>query len=168
MICPACAAHLRDGQSRCSDCGYSFSEELDLGTEETPPGVRPKEVNLAAQLLGVDLVLNAVLFCYVYIRYDLYRHLDLRVGLLVAAVFTMHALFIVFILWGVRCARILLLVVVACHVVFMVWGLMAAVAGNFVAAYLGSTFSRLSLGVAIEFYVAWLLLEPRSRAWFYS
>ena len=40
MTCPVCGTPLGDSQTRCSGCGYSFSEPLDLQADVTRTGVR--------------------------------------------------------------------------------------------------------------------------------
>ena len=94
MNCPVCGTPLGDSQARCSGCGYSFSEPLDLQADVAPPGARPKEVVLAVKLLALNLGLNAVLVILVFAR------------VVMAGEIALHVLFIALIWWGVRWARV--------------------------------------------------------------
>jgi hypothetical protein len=74
--------------------------------------------------------------------------------------------FIALISHGVAWARKLLLLVIACRAAFAIWQLLWAVAGNhiFRAMALHATLSGAAL--LIDFYVAYLLLQPESAEWF--
>jgi hypothetical protein len=180
MTCPVCGTPLGASQTRCSGCGYSFSEPLDLQADVAPPGVRPKEVILAARLLAVQLALSAAILFSVLSKPTsgvMLDHQGRPVGTYSASgdpawifsgVIALNALFIALIWWGVGWARTLFLIKVGIIVAIMIWRLMAAVTVNQVSRYLGGMYGSLSLGTAIDLLVAYLLLQPESRIWFYG
>jgi hypothetical protein len=153
MHCPVCGTLLGDSQSKCSGCGYSFSEPLDLHADVAPPGVRPHEVILATKLLVLNVGLNLVIGSVFRFSF---------------AVIALEALFIALIWWGVGWARILFLFKVVCLAAFTVWGLMASATMNQVSGYLASLYGCLTVGSAIDLFVAYLLLQRESRNWFYD
>lgn len=127
---------------------------MNLGTVAAPPGARPPQVVLATKLLAFNLGFNVLLGVLIAFRFSL-------------IVVAIHAMFIALIWLGVRWARSLLLFVVGCHAVIVIWGLLAAITSNSVVGFVAGTFSRLSIGLVIEVYVAYLLSQRESRAWFY-
>jgi len=109
-------------------------------------GGRPRQVVLATRLLALNLAFHVLFGVLVAFRFSLF-------------VVLFHGVFIALIWSGVRWARTLFLLVVACHAAMVMWGVLPAMTFH-------GAFSRLSIGLVIELCVAYLLCQRESRTWF--
>jgi hypothetical protein len=166
MNCPVCGAGLQGSRAQCAECGYSFSDPIELQADTTPPGTRPKTVVLAVELLAAYLALAVLGVAAVWIWFGLYRVIPATGLKLAGLVVGLRVTFIALIWFGVRWARNLFLLIVALHAAAAIWGFMAAMTVNQVGSYVTSMYSGLSIGLVVDIYVAWLLLQPETREWF--
>lgn len=168
MTSTVCGTPLGNCQGRCSDCGYLCPNPLDLHADVAPSGVPPKEVILAAKLLALSMVVNAgfVLLAFIWIRMAGFMP-DWAIWMMAGSI-AFHGLFMALIWRGVGWARMLFLAAVGCRAGVMIWGLTAIATGNHMSGYLGGLYAHLSIDLAIDFLVAYLLLQPGSRSWFYG
>jgi hypothetical protein len=129
-------------------------------------GARPAEVALATRcmIVNLGLALFGRALAYAYLGFPL---LSWRVAAWLLLGLTLRAGFIALIWHGVSWARKWLLLGIGCLAAIAIWSLLFATATDRVFQEVAPYFTTLSgVTLLIDFYTAYLLLQPESAEWF--